>query len=179
MPLASTAYFVKTTAKLTYIPRKHFTKITGPMGGVVATDFASQEYDLTGFLSALAAPGLWQQCNDNSNLLAILAGSLGISATPLWFANKWRPAGPADLLAPTSYFGAGEMTITRPGVRFSFHQIVAYRGLVYDACASSVAGGPPTMSRTFASYISFAFPTQGSLGTGTPITQSVTTITVK
>jgi hypothetical protein len=73
----------------------------------------------------------------------------------------------------------GERTITRPAIRFRFHQIVSFGGLVYDPSTSSAAGGTPTMGRTFANYITFAFPTQGTLGTGTPITQAVTTITVK
>ncbi len=177
--LVPTADFINPTATLTYIPKRRFTTIMGPTGGAVSSDYIQQQYDLTSFLKSLAAGTTWQQCNDDSNLLAILADSLGISVTPLWFATACPVMTTADLLAPTSYFGAGETTITRPGVRFFFHQIDAYGGLVYDPSTSGKSGGPPTMNMTFANYITTAFPTQGTLGTGTPVQENVTTITVK
>jgi hypothetical protein len=178
--LGTSAYFINPTATLTYRPNKHFTEITGPTGGAAASDFESQQYNLTGFLASLAGTSTWQQCNDDSNLLAILADSLGIDAQPLWFATTWPVVTwSTDALAPTSYYGAGEKTITRPGIRFRFHQIVYYDGWVYDPSTSLVSGGPPTMGMTFTNYVKGSFKTQASFGTGTPIQEDVTKITVK
>jgi hypothetical protein len=82
----------------------------------------------------------------------------------------------ADLLAPTTYFGAGQTTISS-GITFTYHQIVSYKNLVYDPSTAAVAGGTPTMGMTFAAYVAFAFPGQAAIGA--PITQDVTNLTVK
>jgi hypothetical protein len=48
---------------------------------------STQRYGLGQFLSALQSNPNQQQCNDNSNLDAILCGALGVSTTPLFLTS--------------------------------------------------------------------------------------------
>jgi hypothetical protein len=184
---SATADFINPTGRLSYNPEKPRTTITGPGGSSAAggAGYVSQEYPLTAFLALISSGVVTeQQCNDNSNLLAILADSLGISVTPLWFAQTW-PVDPADFstfLPPTNYYGAGK-TVRSSGVIFTFHQIDSYMGNIYDPSTGPAAAGDPTMSGSFDDYLHTFAPSVYPLPAGAkrkyPIRQSVTTITVR
>jgi hypothetical protein len=174
---ASTSLLINPIATLLYNPSKVRSLPTGPTNGRAISDWASQRYDLNAFLSSLAAAVTEQQCNDNSNLLTIFAGALGISVTPLWFANVWLPSptDPTTRLVPIIYYGAGQTT-GKPA-SFGFHQIVSYGGLVYDpSTRPAAAPGDPYMNISFVTYLGLAFP--GHPAAGYPNQQMVTSITI-
>src|SRR5262249_52927759 len=111
--LAGTAKFIVPHSTLIYDPS---VVRSVSIGG----SFAAQTYDLNAFMAALPGPDNIQQCNDNSNLLAIFARSLGIPLNPLWFAHvdpPWVVA--SDLMVPATYYPAGR-TVTETH-SFTFH----------------------------------------------------------
>jgi hypothetical protein len=177
---SSSADFLNPVGTLIYNPSVRHSEPTGPGGllGAGGSGFTSQQYDLNWFMASLSDPTIVQQCNDNSNLLAILADSLGIAVSPYWFATGWAATGPTGFLAEATYYGAGQDGATPPSRSvFKFHQVDVYLGLVYDPSTRPAATGDPFLGLSFSTYLDLAFPDQVRT-IGDPIRNVVTTITI-
>jgi hypothetical protein len=141
-------HFISTHATLVYDPSVRRTDVaTNAVGGL---DFTSQTYDLTNFLSFMSQDQNIQQCNDNANLLAIFARSLGVNVTP-----KWVAANPVGPMKPATYYPAGRtMQETHS---FSFHQFGFFNSMVYDASTRPNATGDPFMGMSLNDYMNTVF----------------------
>lgn len=164
--LRGTAHFLDPQAVFVYNPSRAVrSRILGPG----ADRFTIQDYNLTNFMSFLSVPETQQQCNDNTNLLTLWLGSLGVSMAPLYFARNITHSLPLNRTSP--YFPAGRTTATTSV--FNFHQIGQFGGLVYDLSTRAQVAGDPTMSMSFLNYLDFAFPNQRQVGY---VSRNVTTI---
>jgi PKD repeat protein len=151
--LEASIHFLDPQATLVYDPSVSRTS--------EAIDFpVADTYDLSNFMSFLAKTKNPQQCNDNANLLSILARSLGVNVGSLWFAHVYPPLNDAawNGLVPTTYFPAGENTAKT--ARFTFHQVGFWNDQVYDPSTRKEAGGDPYMDMSFPDYLGKAFPGQ-------------------
>jgi len=93
---------------------------------------AAQRYDLANFLGFFATGGVVQQCNDNSNLEAILLHAIGVPLDPMFITSDpsvfAHPQGPG--LVPTGPYYAPGGTVTRMD-QFAFHQFCSAGGTVH------------------------------------------------
>lgn len=154
----------------------------------------TQRYPLQRVLTDITTSPLVMQCNDNSNLHAILSASQGIVARPTYLDDTVidpSPTGPR--LAPAAPYTPAGLDTTcvvqtdALETRFTFHQVGSFAELIYDTSvrcppdgvtcsvpASCTPRGSNFFGLTFPSYLGRVFPTQPLARTVTmPITVTI------
>jgi hypothetical protein len=128
-----------------------------------------QIYDLADFMADLGNAQIHQQCDDDANLLTILAHSLGVNLNPEWISSNPPSVG----MVPTTYFPAGSSVAETH--TFAFHQVGYLNGIVYDPSTGPTAGGDPFMGMSLPAYLDAAFPGQTAAGY---VALAVTSLTI-
>jgi len=112
------------------------------------------------------------QCNDTSNLHAILAASQGVDAKPTFIIHAGSDMANDQwvLLAPTALYSSAGWNECRIDP-FRFHQVASLNSL-YDTSAREAAGntevctpGANFFDLNQADYLSMVFPTQPGAST--------------
>jgi hypothetical protein len=123
--------------------------------------FASQTYDLMNFFAFLTTQNsILQQCQDNSDLLAILSRSLGVNMQVRWIGPS------ANLLTTgkmkqSSYYPAGRTNLVQ--YAFTYHQVGYFQNKVYDPSTRRLQTDfTRNMGLTLGGYMNRVFPNQGA-----------------